>query len=64
MPDGICQEETAKRLWATGHMLREKAANPEMLIRYGAEEVYDEETGMKLPEKSWSMEASSPMWER
>ena len=34
-----------------GHTLREKAANPEMLIRYGAENVYDEETGMKLPEK-------------
>lgn len=28
-----------------------QAANPEMLIRYGAENVYDEETGMKLPEK-------------
>lgn len=50
-PMGFDQEETAKRLWAAGHMLREKAANPEMLIRYGAEEVYDEETGMKLPEK-------------
>ena len=45
------QEETAKRLWATGHSLGEQAANPEMLIRYGAENVYDEETGMKLPEK-------------
>ena len=43
--------ETAKRLWATGHSLREQAANPEMLIRYGAENVYDEETGMKLLEK-------------
>ena len=50
-PMGFDQEETAKRLWATGHSLREQAANPEMLIRYGAENVYDEETGMKLPEK-------------
>ena len=50
-PMGFDQEETAKKLWATGHTLREKAANPEMLIRYGAENVYDEETGMKLPEK-------------
>lgn len=50
-PMGFDQEETAKRLWATGHTLREKAANPEMLIRYGAENVCDEETGMKLPEK-------------
>lgn len=39
---GFDQEETAKRLWATGHTLREKAANPEMLIRYGAENVCDE----------------------
>lgn len=31
-PMGFDQEETAKRLWATGHTLREKAANPEMLI--------------------------------
>ncbi|WP_349945555.1 hypothetical protein ABFV83_17120 [Lacrimispora sp. BS-2] len=50
-PMGFSQEETAKRLWATGHELRKKAANPEMLIRYGAGEVYDEGTGMKLPEK-------------
>ena len=50
-PMGFDQEETAKRLWVTGHSLREQAANPEMLIRYGAENVYDEETGMKLPEK-------------
>ena len=50
-PMGFNQEETAKRLWATGHTLREKAANPEMLIRYGAENVCDEETGMKLPKK-------------
>ena len=50
-PMGFDQEETAKRLWATGHTLREKAVNPEMLIRYGAENVCDEETGMKLPEK-------------
>ncbi len=56
---GFDQEETAKRLWATGHTLREQAANPEMLIRYGAENVYDEETGMKLRKRSWSMEASS-----
>ncbi|WP_230399559.1 pullulanase X25 domain-containing protein [Novisyntrophococcus fermenticellae] len=50
-PMGFNQEETAKRLWVSGHQLRKKAANPEMLIRYGAEEVYDENTGMKLPEK-------------
>lgn len=50
-PMGFGQEELAKKLWESGHELRKKAANPEMLIRYGAEEVYDEETGLKLPEK-------------
>lgn len=50
-PMGFGQEELAKKLWESGHELREKAANPEMLIRYGAEAVYDEETGLKLPEK-------------
>ena len=50
-PMGFGQEELAKKLWERGHELREKAANPEMLIRYGAEAVYDEETGLKLPEK-------------
>lgn len=50
-PMGFSQEEIAKGLWATGQELRKKAANPEMIIRYGAREVYDEKTGMKLPEK-------------
>jgi hypothetical protein len=50
-PLGFGQESMAKKLWNSGHTLREKAANPQMLIRYGAEEVYDEETGVKLPEK-------------
>ncbi|MBS6195526.1 MAG: hypothetical protein KH828_08100 [Clostridiales bacterium] len=50
-PLGFGEEALVKKLWARNHELREKAANPEMLIRYGAEEVYDEATGMKLPEK-------------
>ena len=50
-PMGFGQEHIARKLWQSGHALREKAANPEMLIRYGAENVYDEETGLKLPEK-------------
>lgn len=50
-PMGFGQEELAKRLWESGHELRKKAANPEMLIDYGAKQVFDEETGMKLPEK-------------
>lgn len=50
-PLGFGQEELAKKLWARGNELRKRAANPEMLIRYGAQEVYDEKTGMKLPEK-------------
>lgn len=50
-PMGFGQEELVKCLWESGHELRMNAANPEMLIDYGAKEVYDEKTGMKLPEK-------------
>ncbi len=50
-PMGFSQEELAKRLWESGHELRKKASNPEMLIDYGARNIYDENTGMKLPEK-------------
>lgn len=50
-PMGFSQEDTIKRIWADGHRLRTVAGNPETLIRYGAEAVYDQETGMKLPEK-------------
>lgn len=50
-PMGFGQEDTVRRLWESGNELREKAANPEMLIRYGAEDEYDIETGIKLPEK-------------
>ena len=37
--------------WEDGDRLREGYANPEHLIRYGCREVYDPETGFKLPEK-------------
>lgn len=50
-PMGFSQEETVKRIWNTGHKLREQAANPEMLLRYGAEMEFDPETGEKYPEK-------------
>ena len=50
-PMGFGQEDTVKRLWQEGHRLRELAANPELQIAYGAEAVYDPETGIKLPEK-------------
>lgn len=50
-PSGFGQEETAKRLLAKSGALREAAANPPMLIDYGAKDIYDPETGMKLPEK-------------
>lgn len=50
-PMGFGQEETVKKLWNSGHKLREKAANPKHLIDYGCKETYDKETGMKLPEK-------------
>lgn len=50
-PMGFSQEETIKKLWETGDELRKKAGNPKHLIDYGCRDVYDEETGFKLPEK-------------
>lgn len=50
-PMGFSQEEAMRRIFERGHTLREKAGNPEHLIRYGARDVYDEKTGYKLPEK-------------
>lgn len=50
-PMGFNQEETMKKLWETGDELRKKAGNPTHLIEYGAKDIYDEETGLKLPQK-------------
>lgn len=50
-PMGFSQEETAKELFERGDALRKKAANPPLLLDYGAKEAYDKETGLKLPEK-------------
>lgn len=50
-PMGFSQEETIKQLWESGDKLREQAGNPADLLDYGAKEVYDSETGMKLPQK-------------
>lgn len=50
-PKGFSQEETVKKLWESGDMLRQEAGNPKHLIDYGARDTYDKETGMKLPEK-------------
>lgn len=50
-PMGFSQEETVKRLWESGDDLRKKAGNPPGLLDYGAKNIYDEATGMKLPEK-------------
>jgi hypothetical protein len=50
-PMGFSQEETIKKLWSMGDTLRKKAANPEDLMEFGAKNIYDEETGMKLPGK-------------
>ena len=60
-PMGFDQEETAKRLWATGHTLREQAANPEMLIRYGAENVLRRRNRHEAPGKDrglWKLPVS------
>jgi len=50
-PMGFGQEETIKKIWAMGDELRKTAGNPQDLIEYGAKDIYDEETGMKLPQK-------------
>ena len=48
---GFSQEDMMKACWDDGDRLRRRYANPEHLIRYGARDVYDPETGLKLPEK-------------
>jgi hypothetical protein len=48
---GFGQEDVMKACWDDGNRLREGYANPEHLIRYYGHEVYDPETGYKLPEK-------------
>lgn len=50
-PMGFSQEDTVKRLWSEAHVLREKVANPELMIHFGAEAEFDPETGVKYPEK-------------
>lgn len=50
-PMGFSQEDMMKACWDDGDRLRDGYANAEHLIRYGAREVYDPETGYKLPEK-------------
>ncbi len=50
-PMGFSQEETIKRIWESEEALNEVEANPENSSDYGAKDVYDEETGMKLPER-------------
>lgn len=50
-PMGFGQEDTVKQLWRTGDTLRRRAGNPPGLLDYGAKDVYDPETGIKLPEK-------------
>ena len=50
-PMGFGQEDVMKACWDDGDRLRRAYGNPEHLIRYGARDVHDPETGMKLPEK-------------
>ncbi len=49
-PMGFGEEAVIERLWKRGHELRKLAANPQHLIRFGARQEFDPETGMKLPE--------------
>lgn len=50
-PMGFSQEEMIKKIWSKGHGLRQKAANPQDLLDYGGREIFDKETGYKLPQK-------------
>ena len=50
-PMGFGQEDTILKLWSQESNLREIAGNPEHLIEYGGKNIFDEETGMKLPQK-------------
>ena len=50
-PMGFGQEDVMKACWDDGDRLRRAYGNPEHLIRYGARDEHDPETGMKLPEK-------------
>ena len=58
---GFGQEDIVKACWDDGDRLREGYANPEHLIRYGCREVYDPETGFKLPEKVVVFGSFQPM---
>ena len=51
-PMGFGGEDTISALWTSGEFerLRALAANPENLVDYGARDLYDPETRMKLPE--------------
>ena len=49
-PMGFGDEDVVAKLWKRGHELRKLAANPRHLIRFGAEQAFDPETGIKLPE--------------
>lgn len=50
-PMGFSQEDTIKRIWESEEELKEMAANPVNAADYGAKDVYDDATGMKLPER-------------
>ena len=50
-PMGFGNEDAVLACWQDGDRLRREYGNPEHLIRYGAQNVFDPETGMKLPEK-------------
>ena len=50
-PMGFGQEDIMKACWDDDDRLRAGYANGEHLIRYGGRDLYDEETGYRLPEK-------------
>jgi hypothetical protein len=50
-PMGFSQEETIKSLWESEEVFREMETNPENSNDYGAKDIFDGVTGMKLPER-------------
>ncbi len=49
--DGYSQEETVKRLIEEGYEKYRKYANPSDILDFGAKDIDDPETGVRLPEK-------------
>lgn len=48
---GFGQEDTIKQIWASENNLRERAGNPPLINKFGADHNFDPLTGVKLPSR-------------